>query len=306
MDPDSAAPAGFYRSLVGDLSLRASRVVGTPPAGTGTIPPDFVIPGAAEVAAASGAGLFKTAAAAADPDATPASTLADDTRLRVTAEAEPAADGTRIFGVTVVGTSAKGFVRGSAVVPRDSANVELWSLDESASLLSPNGDGTNDGFVVAARLSEPAATSLVVRNAAGGKVRSATLTSDIVRFAWDLKLASGAVAPDGAYTWTPQGDGSLGQRQRGEDRVVHHRRNRTRHQGDLRRDRRRLGLARLAAGDHPPGRRRPVRRQAGPMASRRWRDHGLRGAPSRSPPTAGTRSSTGRSTGPASARGGSR
>ena len=66
-----------------------------------------------------------------------------------------------------MGSTTKGFVRASALVPRDSANVAIWTLDQSAALLSPNGDGTSDAFVVAARLSEPAATTLVVRNAAG-------------------------------------------------------------------------------------------------------------------------------------------
>ena len=214
MDPDTAAPSGFYRSLIGDLSLTASAVTRTPPVATDTDPPDFVVPGAAEVQAAGGAGLFGTGAAAADTGATPASTLADGTHLRVTSEAAPAADGTRIFGVSVIGGTAKGFARSSSLVPRDSANVAIWSLDRSAALLSPNADGVNDAFVVAARFSERVATTLVVKNANGGTVRSASLTDDIARFAWDLKFSSGAYAPDGTYAWTlrgtdPWGNGSV-------------------------------------------------------------------------------------------------
>lgn len=205
MDPDSAAPAGFYRSLVGDLSLKSTAVVGTPPARTDTIPADFVVPGAAEVASAGGAGLYATAEAAADPAGVPSATLADGTRLRVTEEAAPAADGGRILGVTVIGSATKGFARAGALVPRDSAPVVIWTLDQSGALLSPNGDGIFDGLAVAARFSEPVPSSLVVKNAAGTTVKTVSQTGDIVRLAWDLKTASGARVADGDYTWTLTG-----------------------------------------------------------------------------------------------------
>jgi hypothetical protein len=40
MDPDTATPSGFYRSVVGDLSLRASDVTGSVTPSTGTSPAD--------------------------------------------------------------------------------------------------------------------------------------------------------------------------------------------------------------------------------------------------------------------------
>jgi flagellar hook assembly protein FlgD len=201
MDPDTAAPSGFYRSLIGDRTLTASDVVAPPLARTDGHPADFVVPGAAEVAAGDGAGLFATAEAAADPAAKAASTLAVDTRLRVTAEAAPASDGTRILGVGVIGGSAKGFVRATALVPRDSEPVAAWTLDESAAWLSPNGDNVSDGFVAAARFSESAAATLTIKNAAGTTVKSASLSGEIARFAWDLKSSSGTYVADGSYTW---------------------------------------------------------------------------------------------------------
>jgi flagellar hook assembly protein FlgD len=214
LDPDSSAPSGFYRSLVGDLSLTASKVTGTLPARTNTNPADFVVPGAAEVQAADGADLFSTAAEAADAAATPSAVIANGTHLRVTSEATPAADGTRILGVSEIGGTAKGFVRASSLVPRDSANVVIWTLDESGALLSPNADGIGDGLVVATRFSEPVPAKLVVKNAAGTTVRAQSITGDIARFTWDLKLSTGTVAPDGAYSWTlkgtdPWGNGSV-------------------------------------------------------------------------------------------------
>ena len=67
MDADTAAPSGFYRSIVGDLDLRAGTVVGPSPAPTGAYPADFVVPGAAEVVDQDGTGLFAHASGAQDP-----------------------------------------------------------------------------------------------------------------------------------------------------------------------------------------------------------------------------------------------
>jgi flagellar hook assembly protein FlgD len=202
MDPDSSAPSGFYRSIIGDLSLTASKVVRSGLARTDAVPADFVVAGGAEVVAADGAGLWARAEGAANPDAVPPSTLAAGTRLRLTAEAGPMPDGTRIFEAKVLGGSDTGFVRATAVAPRDSEGVAVWSLDESPAWLSPNGDGVSDELVVAARLSESAAATLVVRDAAGAKVRTLSATSDITRFAWNLRASAGSRVPDGAYTWT--------------------------------------------------------------------------------------------------------
>ncbi len=213
LDPDSAAPSGFYRSLIGDLSLPASRVTGALPTPTDTDPADFAVPGAAEVDAADGADLFGTGLAAADATGTPAAVLPDGTRLRVTSEAAAAADGTRVLGVSAIDGTAKGFVRASALEPRDSTNVTVWSLDVSGALLSPNDDGVGDGFVAAARFSEPVLAKLVIKNAAGTTVRTQSITGTISRFTWNLSLSTGATAPDGVYTWSlkatePWGNGT--------------------------------------------------------------------------------------------------
>ncbi len=202
MDADTAAPSGFYRSIVGDLGLRAGTVVGPPPAPTGTYPADFVVPGAAEVVDQDGAGLFAHAAGAEDPGTTAPTTLPKGTRMRLTAEVDPMPDGTRVFAATKLGTSTDGFVRASGLSPRDSAATSLWSLDASGALLSPNGDGSNDALVVAARLSETASVSFAVRNSADTVVKTLSATSDLVRLAWDLHDAAGDPVPDGSYRWT--------------------------------------------------------------------------------------------------------
>jgi flagellar hook assembly protein FlgD len=209
MDPDTTTPSGFYRSVVGDLGLTASEVTGPVTPSTGTSPADFIVPGAAEVASTAGAGRFATAAAAADPAAAATSTLAKGTRLRLTAEAAPMPDGTRVFAVTVIGGTSSGFVRATAVAPRDSAGPTVWTLDQGA-MLSPNADGINDTMVVAVRASEVAALSLVVKNAAGTTVRSVSISGDIARFAWDLRTSAGKLVPDGDYAWTLRARDSWG------------------------------------------------------------------------------------------------
>jgi flagellar hook assembly protein FlgD len=202
MDPDSSAPSGFYRSLIGDLALTAAGVVASKLVRTDTSPVELVVPGAAEVVAVGGAGLFATAEAAADPAAKPPGALAAGTRLRVTDEAAPAPDGTRILAVRVLGDAAKGFARAPALAPRDSAPVDAWTLDQSGSWLSPNGDNVSDGFVIAARFSESAVAAVTIKNAGGKTVKTLSSTGEITRLAWNLKAADGSPVADGAYTWS--------------------------------------------------------------------------------------------------------
>jgi hypothetical protein len=201
LDPEHSSSA-FYRSLAGDFSLPASLVRAAPPPSTGATPSDFVVPGAAEVVDPSGTPFFTSAAKADDPAGKAAGTLTDGTRLRLTSEAAPMHDGTRVFAATVLGARTLGFVRARGLEPRDSVGVSALSLDRSGPWLSPNGDGTADRFVVAARLSETGVASISVKNATGTAIWTASQTSDIVRFAWDLRNASGSLVPDGTYTWT--------------------------------------------------------------------------------------------------------
>jgi flagellar hook assembly protein FlgD len=201
MDPDSSAPSGFYRSIIGDLALTTNRVVSSGLVPTDIAPADFVLPGSAEVVAPDGAGLWGKAGNAADPESIAPSTLSAGTKLRLTSEEAPAADGTRIFGVRLLAGTGTGFVRSTSLAPRDSSGPDAWSLDQSAPWLSPNGDGTRDAFVVAARFSEAASAVLRIKNAAATTVKTLSATGDIARLTWDLRTSSGANIPDGAYTW---------------------------------------------------------------------------------------------------------
>ena len=201
VDPDTAEPSGFYRSLIGDGTLTASEVVASKLVRTDSQPAEPVVPGIAEVAAAGGAGLFATADAAASAGKR-SSTLEAGTLLRLTDEEGTATDGTRILAVSVVGGSAKGFVRAPALVPRDSSPVDAWTLDQSSAWLSPNRDNVSDEFVVAARFSESAAVTLKIKNEAGKTVKKLSSTGEITRLAWNLENPDGALVADGAYTWS--------------------------------------------------------------------------------------------------------
>jgi flagellar hook assembly protein FlgD len=205
MDADTTKPSGFYRSLIGDLSLTAGEALFPGMDRTDGNPADFVVPGAAEVNNAGGIGLFATADDARTPGSSAAGTLEDGTRLRLTDTAGAMPDGTPVFAASVLGGSDSGFVRGGNLVPRDSRSPQLWTLDESAALLSPNGDGVNDTFAVAARFSESVTGALVVKNATGATVKSASTTGDYARFTWDLRTAAGNLVSDGDYTWTLRG-----------------------------------------------------------------------------------------------------
>jgi flagellar hook assembly protein FlgD len=206
LDTDKATPSGFYRSLIGDLSLTASKVTRTAYPDTGANPAAFVVPGAAEVTAAAGAPLFATPEAAADPAGVPSSTLPAATRLRLASEAAPSADGLmRVFGATVLGGSTSGFVRSTDIAPRDSAATTFRSFDQSNSWLSPNDDGTYDAMVLTPRFSESVTANYVVKNAAGDTVKSGNQVGDLVRFEWDLRTSAGPLVPDGVYTWALRG-----------------------------------------------------------------------------------------------------
>jgi len=210
LDTDTTAPSGFYRSLIGDLALTASKVTRTAYPSTGTHPATFVVPGAAEVTAVGGAPLFATAEGAADPLALATTILPVATRLRLNAEAPVAADGTRIFDTTVLGGTTAGFLRSTGIAPRDSAATVFRTFDESNSWLSPNDDGTYDALVLTPRFSESVTARYVVKNAAGTVVESATQTGDLMRFAWDLHLDADTLAPDGTYSWAIRGRDAWG------------------------------------------------------------------------------------------------
>ena len=169
-------PSGFYRSIVGDLGTARTDVTGAPAAPhRQRSRRTSSSPGAAEVTDSDGVGLFGSRPRRATrrpprPTRSPAAT-----RLRVTDEAGPAADGTRVFAVTVLGASTKGFVRATGLVPRDSATVALDARPAAAGCSRRTTTAcTTSSSSPRASPSRVAAT-LTVKNAAGRTVRSQAL-----------------------------------------------------------------------------------------------------------------------------------
>jgi flagellar hook assembly protein FlgD len=204
-DPDSKSGttySGFYRSLVTRPTLTSEQVTGAAYARTDGTPATFVVPGAAEVTAAAGVGLYADAALTPDPESgLPPASLAPGTRLRLLAAAGKAPDGAAVFQVATLDGSASGFVSATGLAPRDSYAPKVWEVDPGAGALSPNGDGSGDTLAITARASEAVAWHAVVSDPAGATVESVTGTGERLAFTWD-GLDAGSPRPDGTYTAT--------------------------------------------------------------------------------------------------------
>ena len=83
-------------------------------------PRDFAVPGAAEVVAPGGVGLFGSHARAPRPEGDGRHELPAGHAPADHARGRAGADGTRIFAVTRLGTSVDGYVRATGLAPRDS------------------------------------------------------------------------------------------------------------------------------------------------------------------------------------------
>ena len=209
MDPDSAAPSGFYRSIVGKMSLTTEQVTGASYAGTGGDPATFVAPGNASPLA-DGAPVFGSAEDAAAPPeagALPVATLATADKVRLEAtETAVAADGSPIFRMHTDG-GAEGWMAGAALKPRDSAAPRVWTMDDGTGAFSPNGDGSQDDFDLSLRLSEAASWTLKIRDGDGATLATANGSGETAALTWSP--APGSV-PDGTYRWVLTADDAWG------------------------------------------------------------------------------------------------
>jgi flagellar hook assembly protein FlgD len=185
----------WYRSIIQDPTLTTTQITRTAYPSSGTNPAGFVVPGAAEVGVPEGAPLFGSADLSGDPT----TTLAAGTRLRLTAQAAPLADGTRVFAAASLDGTASGFVSATGLLPRDSASPRIWTIDKPYSTASV--DGTYP-FALRYRASETVAAAMTVRNAAGEVVRVLTTTADWTTMTWDLRDTAGALVPNGIYSWS--------------------------------------------------------------------------------------------------------
>ena len=206
MDPDSSTPSGFYRSIIGDLSLNASKVVDPACVPTRTrAPADFVVPGGAEVVAPEGAGAVgpRPTTPPTPRTPTPPTTLAarhppaGDLRGR-----RRCADGTRILGVKVLGGSGERLrARLRARAARQRGRRRLVARREPALAVAQRRRRERRARGRRAVLRDRLGRAHDQERRPAPRSRRCRATGDIVRFAWDLE-AAGALVPDGDYTWT--------------------------------------------------------------------------------------------------------
>ncbi|HEY4632786.1 MAG TPA: FlgD immunoglobulin-like domain containing protein, partial [Candidatus Limnocylindrales bacterium] len=194
LDPDSAAPSGFYRSLVTRTGISTDDVTGAPWASTDVDPAWFVAPGAASVAV-DGAALHDSRGL--DGSSTP---LARDTALRVDEVAGTTATGVQVIAVHTIAGAQSGFMAAGDLTPRDSAGPTVWQVDTGTGAFSPNGDGSSDTLNLTALISEEADWQITWTDGDGGVLDSGSGFGDEIASTWSGRVGSTPV-PDGTYRW---------------------------------------------------------------------------------------------------------
>ena len=205
-DPDSAAPSGFYRSLVGKMSLTTQQVTGADYALTGGDPATLAVPGNASPVA-DGAPVFGSVDAAVAGEEPAATLLAKDkVRVETLEPATSVLDGSLIYRVHADGGVA-GWMTGSALLPRDSIAPRVWEVEQGSGAFSPNGDGSKDAFPISVRLSESSSWTLRVENRSGEVQATASGVGDHAALTWAPAAGS---KPDGTYRWVLEADDAWG------------------------------------------------------------------------------------------------
>ena len=196
-DPDSAAPAGFWRSLTGDLTLNTGAVTGASYANTGGDPATMVVPGNATPKADSTPlyGTVDDAVAGTNP----VTTLAATTIVRVDAKetATSTVDGSPVYRVHL-DDATQGWMTGATLTPRDSLAPRVWSVDDGAGTFSPDGNGVGDTLPISIRLSETAAWTIAITDDGGTKLATSSGQADTAAMTWAPAANS---VPDGTYHW---------------------------------------------------------------------------------------------------------
>jgi flagellar hook assembly protein FlgD len=200
----SSAYEGYYRSLVTRRTpaLTSEQVTGASYARTDVHPGWFAVPGAAEVVAPAGVGLFADATLAPDTGTGLApATLAAGTRLRLLEAGGTAADGTAIYRVATLDGAQEGWLTTAGLAPRDDAPPRIWEADAGSGAVSPNGDGSGDTLDLFVRASEAVSWHIAITDAADVEVARWTPSGDQATVTWDGRR-DGAPLPDGTYRAT--------------------------------------------------------------------------------------------------------
>ena len=115
-------------------------------------------------------------------------------------------DGSLIYRVHTDG-GVKGWMTGSALLPRDSIAPRVWEVEQGSGAFSPNGDGSKDTFPISVRLSESSSWTLRVENRSGDVQATASGVGDHAALTWAPAPGS---KPDGTYRWVLGADDAWG------------------------------------------------------------------------------------------------
>ena len=169
MDPESASPAGYYRSITGKMSLTTtSRSPERAYADTAGDPATFVIPGNASPRRRRRAGLRQRRRRRSPARGRrPACRTTDRVRVDAREPSTSLLDGSAIFRV-----HTDGGVRGlddrlRAPAARQRRPARLGRSRRAPGSFSPNGDGSQDTFPISVRLSESSSWTLRIEDGSG-------------------------------------------------------------------------------------------------------------------------------------------
>jgi flagellar hook assembly protein FlgD len=179
------------------MSLTTQQVTGASYAATDSHPSTFVVPGAASVTV-EGAPVYADAAAAA-AGAEPVATLPLETRVRVDENLGSVNGGPQLLAIHTLDGATGGVMAAASLTPRDSQGPRVWDADAGTGAFSPNGDGSQDEYLLEVALSEAADWTLRIRDG-DTTLASATGTGTTAAIAWDGRH-DGSTVQDGDYTW---------------------------------------------------------------------------------------------------------
>jgi flagellar hook assembly protein FlgD len=196
-DPDTAAPpSDFYRSMVTQPTLRTDDVTGAASPAVVGQPVTLTVPGAAEVTAAGGIGLYPDPSMAPNPatGAAPA-LLPDGTQLHVLASANAPAGGLAYRVATLDGTRT-GFVAPVGLAQRDGSPPVISGLTVVPAAFNPT---LGQAATISATASKPVAWSVAITDGAGSTITTLTGSGPTFTATWNARDAAGQALPDGAY-----------------------------------------------------------------------------------------------------------
>jgi flagellar hook assembly protein FlgD len=206
MDPDSASPSGFYRSLTGKMSLTTEQITGASYASTSADPATFVVPGNASPVL-DGAPVYGSVDDAVNGlEPTAGLVVTDKVRIEAQAAVTSLADGSPVFRVHT-DEGVQGWMTGTALRPRDTAAPRVWEVDDGTGAFSPNGDGSQDAYRISIRLSEPSSWTLRIKDEGGHERASVSGNGSIAAMTWAPETGS---MPDGTYRWSLEAEDGWG------------------------------------------------------------------------------------------------